>query len=124
MKYIGWLAYIYMLKLWFTQYKLYTCVDWCNFKKQQSLQHEVNEGRSRTDDRSPCVNSPADEDFNLADYSVPMEYENVNQLGSSRPAGNYQELNSVTIAPPHVYSAVNMSPNSNVSSNNVYEEIL
>jgi len=113
------------------QTTVYTCVDWCNFKKQKKLQPEVNEGRSsqersRTDDRSPYVNLHADQEFNLDDYSAPMEYEDVNQLGSNRPAGDYQELNPMTISLPQVYSTVNTSPNNNrpMSSDNVYEEIL
>jgi len=56
-----------------------------------------------------------------------MEYEDVDQLGSSRhrPAGNYQELNPMTIALPEVYSAVTRptSPNNIVSSDHVYEEV-
>ena len=107
---------------------MYICVDLCNFKKERNLQHEVNEGRpsqerSRTDDRSACVNLPADQDFTLADYSVPMEYEDVNQLGSNRPTGDYQELNPMTIGVPQVYSTVNTSPNNNVSSSDAYHEV-
>jgi len=73
-----------MLTLLFLQYKLHTCVDCCNFKKQRNLQHEVNEStssqeRSRTDDRSPNVNSPADQDVDLAVYSGSIEYEDVEQ---------------------------------------------
>jgi len=119
---------MYMLKLLIPQYKLYTCVDWCNFKKQQHLQHDVNEGtssqeRSHTDDRSPYVNSSANQEFNLDDYKVPMEYEDVDKLGSNRPTGDYQELNPMTIGLPKVYSTVNTSPNNKVLSGDVYEEI-
>ena len=108
------------------RYKLYTCVDWCNFKKQRNFRHEVNEGRtsqerSRTGNRSAYVNSAADQEFNLNDY--PMEYEDVDKLGSNRPTCDYQELNPMTIGVPKVYSTVNTSPNNKVSRGDVYEEI-
>ena len=63
------------------------------------------------------------QESNVDEYSAPIEYEDINQLGSN--TGVYHELDPMAIGVPqqHVYSSLNARPNNNVSSANVYEEI-
>jgi len=109
-----------------------TVVDGCNFKRERTTQNAINDDSpplqsNRTRDHSGYVNSAessaARRESNVDDYSDPMEYEDVGQLGSNTVV--YHELDPVTIGVPegHVYSALNMSPYNNSSSSSAYEEI-
>ena len=63
------------------------------------------------------------QESNVDEYSAPIEYEDINQLGSN--TGVYHELDPMAIGVPqqHVYSSLNARPNNSVSSADVYEEI-
>jgi len=100
-------------------------VDGCNFMtRARNSQDAVNDGKQESNRRHdpPYVNSvdksvPAQES-SVDDYSVPIEYEDVGQLGSD--TGVYHELDPMTIEVPHQYSSINTHPNNNVSGADVY----
>jgi len=86
-------------------------VDWC-----KTRQRDVRQESSRTRDDPFYVNavenSVPDQESNVDEYSTPIQYEDVNQLGSN--IGVYHKLNPVTIGVPHVYSELNEHPKNNV----------
>ena len=101
-------------------------------KKDRNTQGEINNGRQEGNvapDGPQYVNAMANsapvQESNVDGYSVPIQYEDVEQLGSN--TGEYNQLDPGTIGVPQQhYSALSTRPNdndNNVSSAGVYEEI-
>jgi len=99
-------------------------------KKDRNTQGEINNGRQEgnvapdgTQDVNAMANSAPVQESNVDGYSVPILYEDVEQLGSN--TGEYNQLDPATIGvPQRHYSALSMRPNdNNAASAGVYEEI-
>jgi len=97
-------------------------------KKDGNTQEEINigsqEGNVAPDGPQYVNGNPVPvQESNVDGYSVPTEYEDVEQLGSN--TGEYNQLDPGTIGVPQQhYSARSTRPNdNNAASAGVYEEI-
>ena len=101
-------------------------------KKDGNTQEEINIG-SQEGNVAPdgpqyvtaMANPATVQESDVDGYSVPIQYEDVEQLGSN--TGEYNQLDPGTIGVPQQhYSALSMRPNdndNNAASAGVYEEI-
>ena len=99
-------------------------------KKDRNTQGEINNGRQEGNVAphgpqyvNAMANSAPVQESNVDGYSVPIQYEDVEQLGSN--TGEYNQLDPGTIGVRQEhYSALSTRPNdNNVASAGVYEEI-
>jgi len=95
---------------------MYSSVDTGDLKRtEQDTQDAVNDRQesSCTRDHSPDVNSVEssvpDQESNTDDYLVPIECENVSQLGSD--SNDYEQLDAMTMgdAQQHHYSTLSIT---------------